>query len=248
MGLCAQKYFFVFCLSLVILPSGHAASLNEFQLTTEENPPFNFTDSKTGKFVGIATELLEEAFKRASVSYTITPLPWSRAYNLALNNKRTCVFVTAFTEDRKPLFKWVGPLTSVEWVVFGRAGKKYEVKSIDDLKKIRVGGYQDDAPTVFLKKQGVKIDIVIEDELNPRKLHMDRIDAWVTNNIRGPLLAKKLGFPPMQKIYSIKTIDHFLACNKATDDATIAALNQKVKALRAEGFITEATNRYSKEK
>jgi len=241
----SNKLFCVICLSLFCSLS--AAGLAEFQLTTEENPPFNFTDEKSGKFVGIGTEMVKEVFKRADLKYTIIPLPWSRAYNLALKNPRTCVFMTAFTQEREPLFKWVGPFTSVEWVVYGRADKNLKVKGVSDLKKLRVGGYQDDAPVVFLQKQGVKIDLVIEDELNPRKLQLDRIDAWVTNSTRGPLLAKKLGFPPMQKIYSIKAVDHYLACNKKIDDATVTILNREVKVLRSEGFLTEATNRYSKE-
>jgi|GEM_PF-486988 ABC-type amino acid transport/signal transduction systems, periplasmic component/domain len=220
------------------------ASKTVFKLTTEENPPFNFTDEKTGKFVGIGTEMVKEIFERAHLKYKIVPLPWSRAYNLALQSANTCVFMTAFTPERVSLFKWIGPFTKVEWVVYGKAGTTVKVNSIDDLKSLRVGGYRDDAPVMFLQKREVKFDLVTSDGLNPRKLKEGRIDVWITNSTRGPLLAKKQGIEDFTKLYTIGVINHYLACNKQIEESAFNALNKAVKEIWSEGLLAKTANRY----
>lgn len=216
----------------------------EFQLTSEENPPFNYTDEISGKFVGIGTELVQEIFKRAGFKYKIITMPWARAYNLALKENRTCVFMTAFTPERESLFKWVGPFTSVEWVVYGKPDSKIKVTGVEDLKKMRIGGYREDAPVVFLQKQGVHFDLVTADSLNPKKLQAGRIDAWVTNSTRGPVLARKQGQLQLLKLYTIRIINHYLACNKGTEDQSLADLNKEVKAIWSEGLVDKTTSKY----
>ena len=237
-----QKRLFAFIFAfLSTLPSYGSPT---FKLTTEENPPFNFTDEKTGKFVGIGTEMVKEIFKRADIKYSIVPLPWSRAYNLALQSANTCVFMTALTPEREALFKWIGPFTKVEWVVYGKPGTDIKINDIKDFKYLRVGGYREDAPVIFLQKQGVEFDLVTVDKLNPRKLKEGRIDVWVTNSSRGPLLAKKQGLNDLKKLYTLRVINHYLACNKQLNDATLNALNKEVKALWTEGLLSKTTHRY----
>lgn len=227
---------FVYLLFGGILSAQSAAWATDLiQLASEENPPFNYTDEKTGEFVGVGTGLVKELFKRADMKYEITSGPWARSYNNALNNKNTCVFMTAITDERKPLFKWVGPFLKVEWVIYAKANSPLKISSIEDLRKLRVGGYIEDAPVTFLQKQGIEFDLVPRDELNPKKLELNRIDVWVTNNVRGPLLAEKAGVTNMKKVYAFKDINHYLACNKKMPDEVINRLNSELAQMKSKG-------------
>ena len=187
--------------------------------------------------------MIETIFKRAGIQYNIVPLPWSRAYNLALNTANTCVFMTAFTPERENLFKWIGPFTQVEWVVYAKPGSKIVVDDVSDLKSLRVGGYRDDAPVGFLQKKGIVFDLVTNDSLNPRKLKEGRIDVWITNSTRGPLLAKKQGIHELSKLYTIRVIRHYLACNKQLQETVLNQLSKEVRTLWAEGTLTKASSR-----
>lgn len=241
-----KKIFFLafgIPIGFLIIPLQVNAKI-EFQLTSEENPPFNYTDEKSGKFVGVGTELVREVFRRAGIKYTMTAMPWVRAYQLALKNPRTCVFMTAFTAEREPLFKWVGPFTRTEWVVYGKVDTKIQVKTVEDLKKIRIGGYREDAPVTFLQKQGVEFDLVTADNLNPKKLQTGRIDGWVTNRTRGLMLAKRQGISQLNKLYTIKVTNHYLACNKGIEESSLAELNRVVKTLWAEDLINKTMSKY----
>lgn len=225
--------------------SAHASTSTDFRLMTEENPPFNYTDQKSGKFVGIGTEMVEEIFNRAGYRYAIVSAPWLRTYNSAMNERQTCAFMTARTEERDPLFKWVGPFMRVEWVVYG-LNSGVTASSVEDLKNLRVGGYNGDGPSVLLQSKGIKLDLVTSDELNPKKLQTGRIDAWVTNSVRGPLLAKKQGLRNLRKLFALKVINHFVACNKGIDDADIQSLNRQLQSLRTRGGFDSIVRKYAR--
>lgn len=231
---------------LTALFSVPTVAASKFSLLTEENLPFNYTDPRSGKIIGIGTEVVEQIFKRAKLQYSITLLPWVRAYNGALKEANTCVFMTAKTEEREPQFKWVGPFLEVEWIVYGRSGATHQISSIEDLKKLRLGGYIGDGPTVFLQGKGLELDLVSDDTLNLKKLQAGRIDAWVSNNVRGPLLAKKQGIPDLRKLLTLKVIAHYVACHKQTDDSVIKTLNQELKNLKSTGQIEKLVSKYSK--
>ena len=94
----------------LILALGLDVSAQTLTLTTEDYPPFNIVDPKTGVVTGVATEKVQEMMRRADQRYTITPFPWSRAFQMGQKVPNTCVFSTTRTPERENLFKWVGPL------------------------------------------------------------------------------------------------------------------------------------------
>ena len=238
------RSYCLFCLVLS-LTAHHALAQDMFRLNTEENPPFSYSDEKTGQHMGIELELVEEVFKQADIPYQIVTLPWPRAYQEAMNERNTCVFMTAQTEDRMGLFKWVGPFLKVEWVIYGRPDETRKINSIEDLKKWRVGGYISDAPAEYLKNRGVPVDFVTIDALNPKKLDQGRIDAWATNNVRGPLIAKKISVK-LKQLYSLRVISHYVACNRSIDQKTVDSLNRKVQRVKAQGLFEKKILKYQK--
>ena len=105
-----------------------AVANGELTLTTENYPPFNMLDDDTGRIVGISTDIVRAVMTRAGQSYNMSFLPWQRAFNDALTKSNTCVFSTTETKERLPQFKWVGPLVSNNWILFGRADSKLDIK------------------------------------------------------------------------------------------------------------------------
>ena len=81
--------------SLSLLSTANAETVH---FTTEEYPPFNYRDGKTA--VGATVEQVQKVMADIGVDYTIDVLPWARAYNQALTEPLTCVFVTAHNDER----------------------------------------------------------------------------------------------------------------------------------------------------
>jgi len=199
-----------------------AVEAAEFRITTEEYPPFNMTQQ--GVVVGIATDLVRAIFEKAGIRQTIEVLPWNRAYNDAINTPNTCVYSTTETEERKPLFKWVGPIASNNWVLFARSDREIRVEKLEDVKNLTIGGYSGDAAALFLKQGGYKVDEAGRDQLNPAKLVNGRIDLWATGSELGPLLASEQGIKDIKPVFTFRETRMSLACNKNSDPAALEAL------------------------
>lgn len=173
------------------LPFSAAAA--PLTITTEENPPLNFMDPTSHEVTGIATQVVKEVLEKAGVEYKIVLLPWQRAYQMALDGPTTCVYSTTITDERKPLFKWVAPVTTNNWVLYSAADSDITLKSLEDAKPYKIGGYQGSAMGQFMIAQGYNIEIAPQDVLNVNKLVAHHIDLWVTGERGGPVLAERQG-------------------------------------------------------
>ncbi|MBI3145990.1 MAG: ABC transporter substrate-binding protein [Pseudogulbenkiania sp.] len=214
-------------------------------LATEEAPPFNMMDPRTGAISGIATDKVIELMRRAVEAYTLAAYPWSRAYLMALQNKDTCVFSTTRTPERESHFKWVGPLVRNDWVVYARADDTRHPKTLTDLHPYVLGGYRDDAVGVFLKARGFKVDFASYDAQNVQKLMLKRIDFWPTGELSGQYLIRQNGY--RGQIVPLFTFHHtelYLACNPAIEVQRIERLNRLLQEMNQDGTSAAIERRY----
>lgn len=231
------------CLAFTFSSNALAAKSYELLLTTENYPPFNMQEQETNRIVGISTDLVREIMKRAKVHYRMQFLPWQRAYAKALDSENTCVFSTTETNERKPRFKWVGPLVQNDWIFFGRGDSDLQITSLEDARRHVVGGYKGDAVALFLEEQGFDLDLASHDHVNPGKLAAGRFDLWATGNHLGPFLAHQAGVA-IRPLFTFRETVMSLACNKDVDDQLIVTLNATLEALRSEGVVAEIVAKY----
>jgi polar amino acid transport system substrate-binding protein len=219
--------------ALVILSPLAAATAHAsepFVLTTEEYPPFNMTFQ--GQITGISTDLVRAVFDKAGVAYKIEMLPWSRAINMAETQKNTCVYSTTETEERKNRFEWIGPLTENNWVLFGKADQA-PMQSLEEARGKTVGGYTGDAISLYLEKEGYKVETAPRDDLNLAKLINGRIDYWATGSELGPYLAQQQGAPgAIKPLLTFKKTVMSVACHKDSDPAALEKLRAALREAR----------------
>ncbi|WP_112605630.1 substrate-binding periplasmic protein [Rhizobium sp. WW22] len=159
-------------LSFSCLFPAHAESVH---FTTEEYPPFNYREGKTP--VGAATEQIQKLMADIGVDYTIDVMPWARAYNQALAEPMTCVFVTAHNEERDKLFKWIQPLLIDRNVLIKHSGSNVAATTIAEAKKYIVGTWREDYTEAILRRNNFpRIDIGSDFKATLKKLMSDRID------------------------------------------------------------------------
>lgn len=106
----------------------------DLTLYTEEYPPINF--SKNGKATGLATEVVEEIERRLGVTYPVQVIPWARAYKEAQSVPNTVLFAAMRSQERENLFKWVGPLTTVNAGLYARKGSRLHISKLDDARNV----------------------------------------------------------------------------------------------------------------
>jgi polar amino acid transport system substrate-binding protein len=172
-------------------------------------------------------------------------MPWKRAYMLATTQPQTCVFMTTRTAEREALFKWVGPISQADWVLYGRADRSYGIKAVEDAKGLRIGAYNGDVRGEYLAARGYLVDFVQNDDSNPKKLMLDRIDLWVNSTRSSRPLLAQLGLSG--KIVPIVTFHQaklYLACHLSVPDPVVARMEASVKAMEADGTYKTIEQRF----
>ena len=219
-------------------------------LLTENFPPFNMAvDDKNfardDSIDGISADIVREMFKRAGIGYTLTlRFPWDRLYRLTLEKPNYGLFSTTYTEERKPLFKWVGPIAKTGWVLLAAPGSDIKVSSLKDAAKYRIGAYKNDAVSQSLESQGLAPINALRDQENVKKLVRGQIDLWATTDPVGRYLAKQEDVTGLNTVLRFKDAELYLALNKDPPDEVVQRLQKALDSMRDEGFIEEVTNNY----
>jgi polar amino acid transport system substrate-binding protein len=221
-------------------PLAGAATLT---LTAETTYPAVM--QKGGRVTGHAAEKVHEIMRRVGVDYTMVTMPWRRAYMSAATSASTCVFMTTRSPEREAQFAWVGPISQADWVLYGRAGRDYSIRTLTDARGLRIGSYNGDSRGEFLAAQGYTVDFVQNDESNPKKLMLNRIDLWVNSTRSSLPILVKLGLDgKVAPVLTFHQAKLYLACHRATPQALVASMQAALRAMEADGTYKAIEQRF----
>lgn len=212
-------------------------------ITAEHSPPASMLSG--GEVIGREGEKIREMLQRSGISYKIGILPWKRAYMMAQRDAYTCVYSTSRTPEREHQFKWVGPTDEAEWLLLGRAGHKYHLNTLEDARPLRIGTYHGDARDEYLRARGFQVEPVPNDQFNPKKLMVDRIDLWAVGTrsaSSASLLARYA--PAIVPVLVFNRVKVYLACNSSVPDVLIERMNATLDAMRRDGSFARLERKY----
>ncbi|MBI1771461.1 MAG: transporter substrate-binding domain-containing protein [Burkholderiales bacterium] len=229
--------------SLATVPAFcHAETI---KLLIQEYAPFTHTDLKTGEIQGALTEKITEILKRAGDNYSISSTSLARGLNSTLNDDNTCLFGFRRTSDRESSYKWVGPLVTDTWVLYGRKTDTRILKSVEDAKAYSIGSYKNAATGLQLSEQGYKIEFASQDEDNPRLLVNGRLNYWIVSESHGMHLAQQQGFAnDIVRAIKWKSIELNMLCNVRMDKQRIELYNKINKELDNDGTMEKIMRKY----
>lgn len=234
-------------IGLASMLSGLNAMASALTLTTEDYPPFNIKAENGKPVSGIATDIIAEMMKRAAIPITIAMYPWERAKSLALSDGDTCVYSMVRNEKRENQYKWVGPVVSDDWALFAPQDSRIMLKTLEDARQYKLGGYHGDAAGDYLLTRKFQVDIASSDKMNPQKLAAGRIDLWIAGTRTGPFVASREGVRNIKPIFvfgEARDYQMYLACHKNVPDATINQLNGILKQMQGDGTIHRIHGKY----
>ncbi|SFU88866.1 substrate-binding periplasmic protein [Pseudoduganella namucuonensis] len=230
---------------LALLLAASGAMAETLYIAAEHSPPASMREG--GEVTGRETEKIREMLARLAVPYKIDILPWKRAYTMARERPHTCVYSTARTPEREKQFKWAGPTDEAEWIFLGRADHKFQLRTLDDARSLRIGTYHGDARDEFLRARGFNVEPVLSDASNPKKLLLNRIDLWAVGVRVGAA-------PPQQQIGAdgaivpllvFHRVKVYLACNPTVPDALVERMNATLEAMRRDGSFARLERKYA---
>lgn len=212
-------------------------------IATENSPPSGMLEK--GELVGFTTDKVREIMKRVGIDYEIEILPFKRAMFLSQTRADVCTYSLTRLPERETLFKWVGPTHESDWTLFGRAGRDYQVHTLEDARKYRIGAYFGDVRGDALSAQGYAVETVRERLSNPRKLLVDRIDLWASSlQMGGGIVAANGWQGQIVPVLTFKRTELYLACNTGVADELIAKMNAALRAMNSDGVSAAIEHKY----
>ena len=227
-----------------------ADPINDLRLYTENYAPLNFREE--GKIQGITVDTLDEMLRRAGSSLTrddIKLVPWARGYIYVQNQPNTLLFAMTRTEQREPLFHWIGPLTNADIVILGRDDRGLEIESLKDLQNRRIVAVNNDVGHQLLLENGLSPDaihVVSQPHNAVGMLHLNRVQYWAYERMVALwYLSHEVESKDSYKThYVLKQSHYYFAASRNTDPTVISRLQQALDAMRADGSLQEILDRY----
>jgi len=221
------------------LPQGY-----EVVLQTENFPPFNMAEggknfAKEEHIQGISADTVREMFKRAGIDYSMTlRFPWDRVYQATLDFPDHGLFSTSMTDDRRPLFKWVGPIAQYESVLLSAPGSSLKLTSLEQAKGYTIGAYKSSAVSQRVEAQGLTPVNSLRDQENLQKLLSGTIDLWATSDPVWRYYARQEGVGALNTVLVFNSAPLYLALNKDTPDEVVTRLQNALDEMKTEGYGT----------
>ncbi|MDO6441760.1 MULTISPECIES: ABC transporter substrate-binding protein [unclassified Marinobacter] len=236
----------------LLLPLGasQAGAAETLYMYTENFPPYNMSingrafEHSADKIDGICMERVQAALNQSGYDYRIKLRNWNYGYNRALSKANHGIFCTTYTEDRAPMFKWVGPLAQNLWTIFAPAGSTFKMNRLEDAKGKTIGGYRNDVRSEYLLKRGYKVSVIDSDDLNPKRLALGQIDLWIAERLGGPYMASQQEIEGLVPVYSFNDVDLYLAMSPDTPDQVVEDLNNALETIRENGTYDAIGTKY----
>jgi len=222
------------------------------KIVTEDYPPYNFKEN--GKITGFSTEVVKAVVQRVGIKAEFKLLPWPRAYDMALRNDNTLIYTITRNQERKKLFKWVGPIAS-RTIIFYKLKERHDIKvnSLEDIKKYKTGCVKNDGLSLDLIKKGFVIgknlELVHDEELNIKKLFVGRFDFVGNTELYMAHKVKSLGldFSKLEKVYKLPDdSDYYMAFNIKTSDHIVKIFQKALDKIKKDGTYQKISEKYLK--
>jgi polar amino acid transport system substrate-binding protein len=214
----------------LVVTSGVAMAA-DLTVMKEDYGQFHYNTDLLGQAAAIeledqTTERVRQLLDQVDIDYRIQLRTWPISYRRASQREDYGIFPIERNVDLGEVFEFVGPLAEYQWVVYTRPNSTLTIDSVDDLKALRVGGYQSSTFSQYLLEQGVEIEELPYDALNLKKLTLGYIDAWVTYNVNAESIARQAGYPPPKPVWVVRSVDVYLGINKTSNADILTAIDQ----------------------
>jgi len=236
------------CSVLMLLLAGGSASAiagePPLRIVTEELPPYNMTQG--GRVTGMSTEVVEAVLKEIGVEASIQPMPWARAYELALNESNVLIYSIVRTPARESLFQWIGAIAPTQWYIYSLAERPVKLNSLADAHGHQIATVNQDVGEQYLVSKGFRIGEELQSstkyEHNYRKLKVDHVELWISNELNALYLTRQNGEDPEKVLIQSLALPELssadglnMAFSRKTPPQTVEKFRAGLEAIRRNG-------------
>lgn len=234
-------------LTLIALNTAGSCHAQTMAIYCEDDRPLQFYDQNR-QLTGLSVDVLQEIQKRVGNKDSIQVVPWSRGMDKLNKNPNTILMTMARTPEREALYQWIGPITSVEYALYGKASSEININSIEEAKKIRlIGVYRDDIRDQTLTRLGFKnLDRASSNISSFKKLMIGRVDVYADSKISVESVAIASGYKvsDVKLIFPLFKSRLYFGVSKATDPTIVAQWNHALDEMKMDKSFLKIQRKY----
>lgn len=214
-------------------------------------PPYIF--QKDGVLTGFIPEITGIVAKKAGLPYVMNVYPWTRVYQMGLEDENILMPAIFRTPERENLFKWVGMILPLKlWMFKLKRRADIHIDSIEAAKTYQVGGGNKDATTQHLIRQGFirgkNLTVVTGEEQLVKMLNSGRVDLIVSEELVFQYWVKASGLNPsdFEKAYSLDDSYAQLsfAFSQHTNDAIVGKYKKALNEIKEDGTFEKVFRKW----
>lgn len=244
-------------MAVLMLTAHTPAHCGDFRLLCGNLMPLNFKNAQ-GRAEGIAVDILQKIMERTGNFMDAGDClfePWARAVRDLEGNPNAVLLSMAMTTQRRPLYKWVGPVYRMKLGLIARKNRRIRIENPEEIGGYLIGVVRDSGPEqILLNDYGVSgesLQRLARDSQQFGMLEQGRVDLVTHTDLSSPPVLEALGMDPAEyeMVYVLRDIDLYFAFNPEADDALIDRLQRELNFLkmqRADGtsFYTDILSRH----
>ena len=248
-------YKFILLAFVLLFSQKIQAAEPKLVIYTESFPPYNFQDG-TGQLAGINHDIVKDTCERAAIACEFIMLPWKRAYHLVQNNPQSAIISLAKTQERVPLFEWVGPLVSNQTYFYKlKTSEHIVMDDITQAKNYSLGIVRGDIYEMLVRRLGFVADknllLFSDTDSFMRLFFKKRIDLIIGSDFTIGHQTEPFGYSrddlvKLKQIHVNELKGNYIGFNKAASPVVVERFNQALKQLKAESEYKPYINRYVK--
>ncbi|MCH2041257.1 MAG: transporter substrate-binding domain-containing protein [Saccharospirillaceae bacterium] len=249
MNILSKTLSFILLLAL----NGVSQAKEKLYFFTEQYPPYNMSDDgsafahKAEDISGLCTDIVKAVLKEVPYQSRIKLRNWRYGLDRTTRKPNTGLFCAVRSEDREALFDWVGPITDLRWTLFAKPGSDITLNTLEDARAYTIGGYKGDVMSNYLISKGFKVVLADSSQMVPRKLELNQVDLWVTDQLTGPYTAANVTeMESLKEVLTFRSTPMYIAMNKETPEKVINSLQQALDALRQQGELQSIEAAYGR--
>lgn len=220
----------------------------QFKFITENYKPFNYVENSS--VTGLAPEILKEICKQLNIPFEVAVLPWEEGYQVAQQTNNAVLFATALTAERKDLFKWAGPIATLDWMFYAASGNPITLNTLDDARQVnKIGVLKDYAIEQYLVQQGFTNLVYCTDNIDAfDKLLKGDIDLFPSDRFTAEAALQTLNHSiyTVENELTIKTDMIYFAFNKNVPDDVVADFQSEIDRLKTNGTLQALYRKFMK--
>jgi len=187
--------------------------------------------------------VVRELGKRTGSAASIRLVPWQEGYRALLEQPDVALFSTVMTAERKPLFKWVGPLAVLDTNLYALKGSAIKIANLDDARKVnKIGTVAKYYSEQMLDKEGfTNTQSYPDSETTVRALLDGKVQLLASNNLEMPAVLKKVGgsMDDVENVFTASTDLFYIAFSKATPAERVARWQDALDGMKRDGSFAK---------